>query len=47
MLKTLKIPSAEEIDRKKGHINSHILTPLIKAMEIIEPVSEVKDGDSR
>lgn len=31
----------EMIDRKQGHINRTILTPLIKAMEIIEPVTHV------
>lgn len=28
----------EMIDRKQGHINTSILIPLIKTMEIIEPV---------
>ncbi|MGN0205279.1 MAG: putative toxin-antitoxin system toxin component, PIN family [Coprococcus sp.] len=32
----------EMIDRKQGHINRNLLTPLIKAMEIIEPVTHVK-----
>lgn len=32
----------EMIERKQGHISKDILTPLIKAMNIIEPVSEVK-----
>ena len=32
----------EMIDRKQGHINKNILTPLIKAMEIIEPITHVK-----
>lgn len=32
----------EMIDRKQGHINKNILTPLIRAMEIIEPISDVK-----
>ncbi|MBD5466291.1 MAG: putative toxin-antitoxin system toxin component, PIN family [Lachnospiraceae bacterium] len=32
----------EMIDRKQGHINSNILTPLIKAMEIIEPITHVE-----
>lgn len=31
----------EMIDRKQGHINRTILAPLIKSMEIIEPVSHV------
>ncbi|MCM1057651.1 MAG: putative toxin-antitoxin system toxin component, PIN family [Firmicutes bacterium] len=32
----------EMIDRKQGHINRNILTPLITAMEIIEPVTHVE-----
>lgn len=32
----------EMIDRKQGHVNRAILTPLIKAMEIIEPVTQVE-----
>ena len=32
----------EMIDRKQGHINRSILSPLIKAMKIIEPVTHVK-----
>lgn len=32
----------EMIDRKQGHINKAILSPLIKAMEIIEPISHVE-----
>lgn len=32
----------EMVDRKQGHINKAILTPLIKAMEIIEPVSQIE-----
>ena len=32
----------EMIDRKQGHINRTILSPLIKAMEIIEPVTHVE-----
>ena len=32
----------EMIDRKQGRINRNILTPLVKAMEIIEPVTHVK-----
>ncbi len=31
----------EMINRKQGHINKAILNPLIKAMEIIEPVTHV------
>ncbi len=31
----------EMVGRKQGHINKAILTPLIKAMEIIEPVSQI------
>ena len=30
------------IDRKLGHINKNILTPLITAMEIIEPISQIE-----
>lgn len=30
------------IDRKQGHINRAILSPLIKAIEIIEPVTHVE-----
>lgn len=30
------------IDRKQGHINRTILTPLIKAMIIIEPSSHIE-----
>lgn len=32
----------EMIDRKQGHINRAILSPLIKAMEIIEPVTHIE-----
>lgn len=32
----------EMINRKQGHINRSILSPLIKAMEIIEPVTHVE-----
>lgn len=32
----------EMIDRKQGRINKNILTPLVKAMEIIEPVTHVE-----
>lgn len=32
----------EMIDRKQGHINRDILVPLIRTMEIIEPVTQVK-----
>lgn len=32
----------EMIDRKQGHINRIIISPLIKAMEIIEPVAHVE-----
>ena len=32
----------EMIDRKQGRINRNILTPLVKAMEIIEPVTHVE-----
>lgn len=32
----------EMIDRKQGHINKDILTPLIKTLEIIEPISDIK-----
>ena len=32
----------EMIDRKQGHINRAILGPLIKAMEIIEPVTQIE-----
>jgi len=31
----------EMVERKQGHINKAILTPLIKVMEIIEPVSQI------
>lgn len=31
----------EMVERKQGHINKAILTPLIKAMEIIESVSQI------
>lgn len=31
----------EIINRKQGHINRGILSPLIKAMEIIEPVTHI------
>ncbi len=30
------------IDRKQGHMNIDILAPLIRTLEIIEPVSDVK-----
>lgn len=30
------------IDRKQGHMNTDILAPLIRTLEIIEPVSDVK-----
>ncbi|MCM1040220.1 MAG: putative toxin-antitoxin system toxin component, PIN family [Ruminococcus sp.] len=32
----------EMINRKQGHINRAILSPLIKAMKIIEPVTHVE-----
>ncbi len=32
----------EMIDRKHGHMNTDILAPLIRTLEIIEPVSDVK-----
>ncbi|MCM1182475.1 MAG: putative toxin-antitoxin system toxin component, PIN family [Roseburia sp.] len=32
----------EMIDRKQGHISRNILTPLISAMEIIEPVTHIE-----
>ena len=32
----------EMIERKSGHIDKIILAPLIKAMEIIEPISHVE-----
>lgn len=32
----------EMIERKQGHINRAILTPLISVMEIIEPVSRIE-----
>ena len=32
----------EMIDRKQGHINKAILTPLINALEIIEPITHVE-----
>lgn len=32
----------EMIDRKQGYINKNILTPLIKTLEIIEPISDIK-----
>ncbi len=32
----------EMIERKQGHIGRSILTPLISALEIIEPVSNIK-----
>ena len=32
----------EMINRKQGHINREILSPLIKVMEIIEPVTHVR-----
>ena len=32
----------EMIDRKQGHIDRAILTPLINAMEIIEPITHVE-----
>ncbi len=32
----------EMIDRKQGHMNTDILAPLIRTLEIIEPVSDVK-----
>ena len=32
----------EMIDRKQGHIDKAILTPLIKALEIIEPITHVE-----
>lgn len=32
----------EMINRKQGHINKTILSPLIKAMEIVEPVTHVE-----
>lgn len=32
----------EMIDRKQGHINRNLLAPLIKVLEIIEPVTQVE-----
>ncbi len=32
----------EMIERRQGHIDRSILAPLISALEIIEPVSEIK-----
>ena len=32
----------EMINRKQGHINTSLLAPLIKAMEIIEPVTHIE-----
>ncbi|MCI8642878.1 MAG: putative toxin-antitoxin system toxin component, PIN family [Lachnospiraceae bacterium] len=32
----------EMINRKQGHINKSILSPLIKTMEIIEPITQVE-----
>ena len=32
----------EMISRKQGHINRTILSPLIKAMEIIAPVTQIE-----
>ena len=32
----------EMIDRKQGHISKKILTPLITAMEIIEPITQIE-----
>lgn len=32
----------EMIDRKQGHINQAILAPLIKTIEIIEPVTHIE-----
>lgn len=32
----------EMVDRKQGHINRSLLAPLIKAMEIIEPITRVE-----
>lgn len=32
----------EMVSRKQGHINKEILSPLIKAMEIIKPVTHIK-----
>jgi len=34
----------EIVDRKQGHINRAILSPLIKAMEIVESVTHVEIG---
>lgn len=30
------------VNRKQGHINKAILSPLIKTMEIIEPVTQIE-----
>lgn len=32
----------EMIDRKQGHIDKSILAPLIKAMEIIDPITHIE-----
>jgi len=32
----------EMIERKQGHINRQLLTPLVQALEVVEPVTEVK-----
>ena len=32
----------ELVDRKQGHLNEALLTPLIEAIEIVQPVTEVQ-----
>lgn len=32
----------EVIERKQGHINRNLLSPLIRVMEIIEPATQIK-----
>ena len=32
----------EMIDRKQGHINRHLLTPLVHALEVVEPITHVE-----
>jgi putative PIN family toxin of toxin-antitoxin system len=32
----------EMLDRKQGHLNQNLLAPLVRAMEIIEPVTTVQ-----
>ena len=41
-MSSFMIQHQEMIDRKQGHIDSAILSPLIQVLEVIEPISHVE-----